>query len=240
MRLRCGAGYPRNKPLRFGIPIWCAKPRKRGDDVNPARILHGSRKGFAFGRMAEKSQVIPEPLHRAARIENAPLESVRNFAAYAVTYRRNKSVFRNNSLFTRVIQHEKPCSVSYFTIADIEAALSDKRRLLIPRDSANGNFNPVILEFSNRLVRHDNFRQRVFRNSEDIQKLVIPFAGVNIEKHRSGRVGNVGYKCFPAREFVTKKTVDRSEAKLARGGFFPYRGDVIHKPFHLACRKIRV
>src|SRR5439155_9049537 len=80
------------------------------------------------------SQTVAEPLNRGARDEDAPLERVARLAPRAAGNRRQEPAPRPNELGAGVEQEEATRPVGVLESARLDAALTEERRLLVPRD----------------------------------------------------------------------------------------------------------
>ena len=127
---------------------------------------------------------------------------------------------------------KQPVPYVDFSMPGVEARLSDGRRLLIAGHAANGNRGAEQLRLGGAELRRvvaQLGKQRA-RHAENVEQLVVPAAGANIEQAGARRVGHVGRVHATARQAPQQKAVDGAEGELAALGALARAGDVIEDP----------
>ena len=80
VRAAAVAREPDQRGARVGIPPGRAEPGERGDAVHAVRRRDARRDGRALVRVLDQPELVAQPLHHGARVEDAPLERVRRLA----------------------------------------------------------------------------------------------------------------------------------------------------------------
>ena len=141
------------------------------------------------------------------------------------------------------VEHRKAAgAVGRLHHARLEAGLADGRRLLVAGHAANGDGRAEQLGLGRAelggVVAH--LRQQRARHAEDLQQLVVPGAGADIEQQRARGVGRVGRVHAPAGQPPQQEGIDGAEGELAALGARARAGDVVEHPGDLGRREIRV
>ena len=85
-----------------------------------------------------------------------------------------------------------------------------------------------------------HLRQHRARHAQELQQLVVPVAGADVEQQRARRVGGVGGVHLAAGQPPQQKAVDRAEQRARRARPRARAGDVVEHPGDLGGGEIRI
>ena len=132
-------------------------------------------------------------------------------------------MFRYNGVVAGVHHDEASGAVGVLGHAGRRAALTEQRGLLIAGDSGDRD---AIVGLSDHFTRRDYPRQNLPRDFQDSQQIVVPFAAVDVEEERAGRICHIGHVHAAAGQSPDEPCIDGSE-----GQAFP--SDMVQKPTDL-------
>ena len=156
--------------------------------------------------------------------------------------RRQQLVRRLDRLVARVDESEASRAVSRLHHSGTKACLANQRRLLISGDAPDGDrgaemFGRRLAEFCGAIP---NFGQHRAGDPEQLEKLVVPFARMNVEQQRSRGVGGVGDVNLAVGQAPDEKAIDGAEGKLAAFRFSARAGNIVEHPGDLRRREIGI
>ena len=216
------SGNADDRPAGVHVPIRRTHARKGGHDIHSARIGNLPCIIFRIAAFREKAEFVPQPLDHGSADKDATFQRVfRTLAPERRGNRRQKSVFTDRPLISRIHQEKAARSVRIFRFPLFKAALSEQRRLLIARYSRDRYSHAAYVRRSVNLSRTPHFGQHFARNIQNFQKLVVPFHRIDVEQHRPRSVRAVGDVYFPARQLPYEPRIHRAEQQLAAAGAFP-------------------
>ena len=208
------ARNPRDHAARIRIPIGRAQPGEGGDNVHAAGIRHFERLRLALSAVAEKAKFIPQPLHRAARIEYAPLQRIADFVSQRISDGGKHARGRLCAPFSRRKEHKHARPVGDLRRARFQASLPEKRCLLVSRDARKRVFPSAVPESAHYCGARDGLRQNLPRDAEIGKKRIVPPQLFDIEEHRAGGIGVIGDERPPLRQLENEVRVDRADAEI--------------------------
>ena len=191
-------------------------------------------------------ELIAHPLHGAAGIEYAALETVIRLAADAPRYAREKPASAHRDGRAGVHHGKAAGAVGIFRLARMDAALPEQGRLLVARRAADRRAGELLESRHMRVDRAVLFgvghrlREHAHRDSERFAELGVPLQRMYIEEHRAGSVAVIGHMDAPAGQIPDEPCVHRAEEKLAALGALSRAGDVIEDPAQLGAGEIGV
>ena len=149
---------------------------------------------------------------------------------------------RRRALGAGVEQGEAAGAVSRFHHAGLEAALPDRRRLLVAGDAEHADGAAEQLrrgdaEFAGAVA---HLRQHCHRHAEQFAKAGVPGAPADVEQRGARRVGGVGRVHLAAGQPPQKECVDGAEGELAGLRRGARAGHIVEQPGDLAGGKIRI
>ena len=172
------------------IPVRRAKPCKSWHNVNAICIRHRQAVFFRFGSFFQKLQLVTKPLNSCSAHENASLKSVSRSSVRIYGNGSQKSLLRLYRPVPSVHQEKSACSICIFYISRLEAALPEKRSLLVACcpgnwDSASDKAGTCI---SVNAAAGFYLGKHIFRNPKIRKNFLIPLLFMNVEQHSSGSV----------------------------------------------------
>ena len=141
-----------------------------------------------------------------------------------------------------VEQSKAAGAVGRFHHAGLEAALPDRRRLLVAGHAENANGRAEQIGRGRAEIRGaiSHLRQQSLRHAEHPAQAVIPLPARNIEQQRARGVAGVGCVHLAAGEPPQQETIDGAEGELACLRLSARACHVIEQPGDLAGGKIRI
>ncbi len=132
--------------------------------------------------------------------------------------------------------------VSALGHAVLEAGLPDQRRLLVAGHAEHRYRSPEQAglagpEFCRAVP---NLWQQGARYAKDLQQLLIPVLGEDIEKQRARSITRIACVHATTRQAPEQKTVDGAESEFASLCPPPCPGDIVENPGNLGGRKIGI
>ena len=242
MRRRRAAADAAYRAPRILVPVRGRKPRQRGHEIDAVGVGHRRRQLFDFRRRADDPQPVAQPLYDRAADEDAPFEGVVDLVADLQSDGRQQVVRRGDRLLAAVHQQETSRAVRVLHRPRLDAHLPEQGRLLVARNSRDGH----LVRENRGLGRSVHFARRLHRghhrsrNVEQLQQLLVPLQGVDVEKHRARRIAHVRHMHLAARQPPDQPRIDRAEHQLALLGPFARSGDVVQNPFYLRRAEIGV
>ena len=120
---------------------------------------------------------------------------------------------RLHRLLAGIHQQEAARAVGVLGLTGLDAHLAEQRRLLVAGDTGNGDaaFGVTI-----DLGRWAYLGQHLARNTQDLQQLVVPLQGMDVEHQGARGVGVIGDMDLAAREFPDQPGIDGAEQQFAR------------------------
>ena len=110
--------------------------------------------------------------------------------------------------------------------------LAEQRGLLVSGDAGDGDAFESLYAGDGRvdLTRGAHVRHHREWNLEQVEKLAVPRAGMNIEEHGAGGIADVGGMEFALRQFPDQPGIHGTEGEFAGLGEGAGAGDVIEDP----------
>ncbi len=105
------------------------------------------------------------------------------------------------------------------------------------RDRTAEQFRHAVAEFRGGIL---HLRQHRARHAQDLQEIVVPLPGVDVEQQRARGVGGVGGVHLAAGQPPQQIAIDRAEHQLAAFGPRPRAGHVIENPCDLGAGEIGI
>ena len=235
------AGQADDRAAGISIPVGSAQAGEGGNDIDPVGVGHFLREVFGVGRGVDQAQLVTQPLNGGAGDEDGTFKGVVDFAAESPGDGGQQAVFGFNRFFAGVHQQEAAGAVGVFGHAGFEAGLTEERRLLVACDPSDRDFAAAEEGGGPEHARRGlDIRQQGHRAFEGFAELFVPFEGLDVEEHRSGRVGVVGRVDTAFRQFPEQPAVDGPEGQFAAFGSFADAFDVVENPQQLGGGEIRV
>ena len=245
MRELGGAGVARQAKQRAAharIPIGRAEADKGRHQINRLHRVRlvGERTGL--GRLLDDLEAIAQPLHRGARDEDRAFQRVGALAVELIGNRRQQLVLGGNRRRAGVEQCKAAGAVGRLDHAGRETGLTDGRGLLVAgnacdRDAAAEQFSDAVAEMVRRVL---HFGEHRARHAQDLQQLVVPFAGVDVEQQRARGVGGVCGVRLAAGEAPQEIAIDGAEQQFAALRALTRAGHLIEHPGHFSAGEIRI
>src|SRR5688500_7430746 len=135
MRSARAARQTDDQTARVLIPMRRAKSGKCRNEINSTVVRGGICQIFDFRRIFDNLQAVSEPPDHRAADKNAAFQRVFGFTSNLPSDCGEKFVFGFYRLCADVLQHKTTGAVSAFGQALFGAKLSEKRRLLVARDT---------------------------------------------------------------------------------------------------------
>ena len=157
--------------------------------------------------------------------------------------RRQEAVVGQGRLETGVHDNEGPGPVGVLDRALIIGGLAKEGRLLVPGDPGDRNLDPVEGEVPGVTVDGRallDLGQDRPRDVKQVQDVLVPVEGVDVEEHRPAGVGDVGGVNPPPSQVPEQPGVDRPEEEVATGGLLPGPRDPVENPLDLGGGEVGV
>src|SRR5262249_9510342 len=156
--------------------------------------------------------------------------------------RRDQIVLRRDRLRPGALEHEAAGAVRVLGQSWLGAELTEQGRLLVAGDSGDRGLAEaeLVRDPAVDLTRPAHLREHRGRNAEQLEQVVVPPAGVDVEQHRSRGVARVGQVQPAAGQLPDEPGINGPERQLAGLRSRTRAGDVVEDPGELAAGKISV
>src|SRR5215510_11292085 len=125
---------------RGRLPIRSEETGERRDNIHAAVVLDRASKCFNIGARGEQTKIVAQPLNESASDRDAAFESVAcRLLSKFKGDSGDQSVFGLNRFFACVHEQKTTGAISVLGLTTIEAGLTNKRGLLIPKNSGDRN-----------------------------------------------------------------------------------------------------
>ena len=184
----CGTALdPDEQTARVHVPVRRAEAGERRNEVDAVVARETRRERLGLVRARDDAEAVPEPLHRGAGDEGAPLERVADAVADVPRDRGQQTAARRCRGCAGIREEEAPRSVGVLRLAGREAGLPEQRGLLIARDPRDGQRGAEVRGIRRADDAHRRHRRREHRprQIERGQELVVPAPPVDVEHHRA-------------------------------------------------------
>ncbi len=228
---------------RVAAPVGGEQAGEGGDEVDAAIVADRLRHILDLGRALDQPEVVAEPLDERAADRNRALEGVDGrLIAELVADSRQQAALRGHQLRAGVVDHEAAGAIRILGLADAEADLAHRGRLLIAEDAGHRHaIQRATLDVTVGLAARSNLGQHLTRHTDRLQQVVVPIQRLEVHQHRARRVGHVGdvdAAIRPAGEPPGHERVDVAEERIAGLGLLQRAGDVVEDPAHLRAGEV--
>ncbi len=188
------AGEPENRGPRLRVPIGRSQADKSRHQIDLLGRVGAFGQAVGLGRLGDELEAVTQPLHRGAGDENRAFQRVGAFSLELIGDGGEQPVARGDALAPGIEQREAAGAVGRFHHAGLEAALPDRRRLLVAghAENADGRAEQGGLgraEFARAVA---DLRQHRRRHAEYPAQSVVPLPARNIEQQRARGIGGIG------------------------------------------------
>ena len=224
------------------IPVGGAQARKGGHHVAAVGIGNFPRQVFTVSGGVDEAQLVPQPLDGRPGYEDGALQGVVHLAVQAPCDGGHQTVLGEHGPFPGVHQQEAPGAIGIFGLARLKAGLAEQGRLLIPGGPGDGDgpAEEAGIGLPVDLAAGDWGGQERGGNVQQIQDLLVPGEGVDVEEHGPGGVGVVGDMDPAAGEFPDEPGLHRAKQELSPLRPLPGVGDVVQDPLELGGGEVGV
>ena len=133
------AGEPEDRGPRLRIPIGRAQADKGGHQVDLLGRIGALGQAVDLRCLGDDLEAVAQPLHRGSGDENRAFQRVGAFSLELIGDGGEQPVARDDALRPGVEQREAAGAVGRFHHAGLEAALPDRRRLLVAGHAENAD-----------------------------------------------------------------------------------------------------
>ena len=206
-----------NRTARILVPMRRTQAYKGRNHIAAVGIGHRFRHSFGFGSIANKAQLITQPLDSSAGNENRAFQRILYLAVYTPSDSCNKTVFAVNRLFAGIHQHKAARAIGIFCFAGYKAGLSEKCALLIACSAGDRNRCLKQLGIGRTVYTAGrlNLRQHLARNAQNSQDFVIPLQSMNIKHQCTRSIGIIRNMNLTAGQLPDNPAVNSTEQQLA-------------------------
>ena len=249
MRAPGAARQADDRAARIRVPVRRAQAGERRDDVDAPVVGDACRERLNLDRRAEEAHLVAQPLHDRPGDEHAAFEGVLFFRVARIACAPQlgssggqQAILRSHQLVAGVQQHEATGAVGVLRHSGAVAALAEERRLLVAGDSGYGDRRAEQFGrgHTERVRRRIHIGQDRARHAQDLEQLVVPVAGADVEQQRARGVRRIGDVRAALREIPRDPCVDRAERELSALGADARARNVVEQPRELRAREIRV
>ena len=175
-------------------------------------------------------------------MEDGSLEGIADLSALGNADSRNQTMRRLHDRLARIHEHEATGTVRILSSARLKAPVAKQRCLLIAGNAHDGgHVRHDLARYAAKITRTPaDLGHHGARNIEVPQQIFVPLKRIDVEEHRTARVGVVGCIGNPAGEVVDKPGVDGSKHQLAGLGSLVRAAHIVENPSDLGARKIRI
>lgn len=193
--------------------------------------------------MLEELQTVTKPLDGGPGHEDAPLEGVVDLAVEPIGDRRQEAVVGQGRRQTGVHDDEGPGPVGVLDRPLLIGRLTEEGCLLVPGDPGDRDLDPVEGEVAGVAIDGRallDLRQYFPGNIEQVQDVLVPVEGVDVEEHRPAGVGDVGGVNPTPGQLPEQPGVDRPEEQVAPGRLLAGPRDPVENPLDLGGGEVGV
>ena len=153
-----------------------------------------------------------------------------------------RRLFETGTLGARVDERKTSRAVGGFHVARGKACLSERRRLLIARDThdRDGCAEQFLVRIAEIPGAIAHIGQHGARDGEKLEQRVIPGEVAQIEQQGARGIGDVGGVHAPAGELVDQPAVDGAEREFAVLRAGARAGNMIEQPLRLGGGEVRI
>ena len=235
-------GQAHDGPPGVLVPVGGPQAGEGGDHVAPGGVGHLPGVVLAVGGGVDEPHLVPQPLDGGPRHEDGALQGVADPAAQAPGHGGHQTAAGEDGLVSSVHQQEAAGAIGVLGLAGGKAGLTEESGLLVPGGPGNGNGTaeeprvglPIDLAAGNGGGEHGP------GNIHEVQQLLIPVQGVDVEEHGPGGVGVVGDVDPASGEQPDQPGLHCAEEELPRLRPPPGAGDVVQYPADLGAREVGV
>ena len=236
------AGQPEQRAAHARIPVRRAEADEGRHEIDALGGIGLVGKRPGLGGLLDDTQAVAQPLHGGAGDEDRAFQRVGALACELVGDGGEQLVFRGHRRGAGVEQREAAGAVGRLDHAGFEAGLADGGGLLVAgdagnRDGAAEQVGHALAEFGGRILHLGQHRAR---HAHDLQELVVPLAGVDVEQEGARGVGGVSHMRLAAGQPPHQERVDGAERELAALGAFAGARHVVEDPGDLGAGEIGI
>src|SRR5690606_24466542 len=181
---------------------------------------------------------IAQPLDKAAGDEYRAFERVAALAAELIEHRAEQSMSRPRKSCPLIGEDERARAIRRLGVSEAQAALPDRRRLLVAREPADRYRRAEQRGRAEAPGAVDNLRQSRDGNAEQFAEPLVPATVGKRKEQRAAGVARIGdvRSC----QLENQPAFDRPKSQPARARSFSHRRLMIEQPAHLGRREIGI
>ena len=237
-----GEAQPGDQPARLGPPVRRAQPGQRRHDHHPAAVGDRARPALrSRPRCSMKPERIAQPFDQAAGDEHRAFERVGPLAAELVQHGAEQAVRRARQRRAHVGEHEGAGAVGRLGLAGREAALADRRRLLVagqPADRDRARRTAAVVAEARRRCRPLRAARRAARRTGR--------TGPRPSSRRPAAAAACGWRCAASVTVRPPVSLHTSQLSTVPNASRPASAAartcrlVVEQPAHLGGREIGI
>ena len=179
---------------RVRIPPRRAESRERGDAVHAVGRGDARRDERTLVRVLDQAELVAQPLHHGARVEDAPLQRVRHAPREPERDGTEQPVARDARGVARVHENEASRAVGRLGFARVHAVLAHRACLLIADEGAHPDRRAehVRRRRAEIVSAVAHLGQDGHRDVEQDAELLVPLLAVDVEQQGARGVRRVG------------------------------------------------
>jgi hypothetical protein len=210
-------GEAEKRSPRVAIPVRRSETHEGGHEGDAAAVGHARGEARDIIGARNERQTIAQPLNGGAGHEHGTLEAVGAPCLGAPAHRGDETARRRLRGATDVHEQKAAGPVGVLRLATQEAALTERRRLLVAGDSGDrdGAAEDAFLGFGDDAGRVDDPGQNGARDSEGTQQIIVPLHGFESHEKCAAGVRDIGDVGPPAAESPHEERIHRAERDFA-------------------------
>ena len=200
-------GHAADDGPRRGAPVRGSEASEGRDEIDSAVVRNGGRKCLCLRRAAYEFEVVGHPLQGGSGRMDVAFEGIPDLAESREAHRGHETLGSRHGFEADVDHHRRAGAIGGLAETLGKAHLAYEGSVGVSYHA--GDFDRLPEEaFSSSLpetsIRRAGFRHHGPWNGEELQKVVVPVQGVDVEKKGAGGVGVVGRMDLPSGEFPDK------------------------------------
>ena len=243
MGLGGGKGQSQYAALHVALPPRGTQPREGRYDVDAAVVGDAGRQSLHLRGIAHQLQLVANPFQGGSCAVDVALVAEVGLAEGRESYAGHQSGRSWQRLFSDVHHDAAARAVGHLARAGLETHLPDQRSVRVAQYTGNLDGvgeQPLAGGLAIDGVAGFELRHYGAWNVEQLQQVVVPLHGVDVEQHGARGIGIVGSVYTSACQLPDEPRLDGSHQQFAVLGLLAGTLYVVEQPLDARCREVGV